>query len=75
MCSPSLHRSALEAKQRVADSLLPTSKRVVGAAGELVPPNDEARRPQELSDGFIVLALDALEATVAACDDGKAPSE
>ena len=37
---------------------------MVGAAGELVPPNDEARRPQELSDGFIVLALDALEATV-----------
>ena len=34
--------------------------------GELVEPCDAARRQEELSDGFLVRALDALEATVAA---------
>ena len=49
--------------------------RVVAASGGLLEPSRPARSPQELTDAFLVLALDALDAAVsAAASDGKATS-
>ena len=54
----------------VAESLIQTAQRVFQASGGTVEPCAEARRPEELSDGFLARALDALQLAVAACPTG-----
>ena len=51
-----------------AESLRQTAVRVVLASGASVEPSSRARGLNELTDGYLVLALDGLDAAVAACD-------
>ena len=64
----------LSRPSKEATSLLQMASLVIAGKGQFVPPYAGARKLSHLSDGYLVAALDALDAAVAALDAAARPS-